>query len=535
MANIKKVLVSGTTYDIEALHFITGSLDTPAQWKDYIDSLVGQGLQIVIDTKSSSADEPATAASASTMGKLYMVAIAEQTQSGTYTEFVTVDKGASASPRYVWEKIGTTAADLTEYAKKGTYTSGAPSSNVTGSAGSETVNTTETDLGSATGSAKIDSHSIAAHSHTVNEVTVSVGSASGWSAGSVPTRQSFDYVSGVKSSGGTANALTGVKVTSSATVNTDAIKEITLSASTVTTAGPAYVEDVTHTAASLTGTKTFVTGYPNFSGGSLTGTKTFNTDAIKSASLDVKTASTTGYQQVVEEVTISDGAVGGSFNTDAIKSIGGTKNYGFSASTSTIMYNPVVNDGILSWSTANAATQDAHTGTAAAKSSPTYTKQALTPTYKWIKVTTTAASTGTVGFTAASLGTASTGTVGIDGGSITKTIKYMGHTTTAASTVSAATAVGANGTATVILSTGLATSSAYQITGVGSVPSLTVTSTTVLAPGTTLSTAGATTLTHTGTGSTTVPVTVAIGKHKHSVTTSNHTHTLSNHTHNVTI
>lgn len=90
-----------------------------------------------------------------------------------------------------------------------------------------------------------------------------------------------------------------------------------------------------------------VTGYSSFSGGSLGGTKTFNTDAIKS--------------------------------------IGGTKNYGFSSSTSDIMHSPTVTDGVLSWSTTSAATQDAHTGTAA--------------------------STGTVTFTAASLGTASTADV----------------------------------------------------------------------------------------------------------------------------
>ena len=444
MANIKQIKVGSTTYDIEALHFITGSLDTPAQWKAYIDSLVGEGLQIVIDTKSTQGDYPATAASASTMGKLYMVQLTNQTESGTYTEFITIKGGTEASPTYSWEKIGTTAADLSEYAKAGTYTSTAPSSNATGSAGGETVDTTDTNLGSATGSAKIDSHSISisAHSHTVNAATTSVGSASGWSAGTAPTRASFTHATGgVKETGGTATALTGVKVSSTTNVNNDAIKEVTLSASDVTTAGPAYVEDVTHTAATLTGTttfategiknpkttpsttstdgaayidsisgsapslggtttfvtgalksaslgttttaadgiavidsisgsapslggtktfvtgalksaslgttttstdgiavidsisgsapslggtKTFVTGYPNFSGGSASGT--FNTDAIKSAALDIKTSATTGYQPVVEEVALSGGSATGTFNTDAIKSIGGTKN-----------------------------------------------------------------------------------------------------------------------------------------------------------------------------------------------------------------
>ena len=39
MANIKKIKGSNNTnYEIEALHFVTGTLDTPAQWKEYIDS-----------------------------------------------------------------------------------------------------------------------------------------------------------------------------------------------------------------------------------------------------------------------------------------------------------------------------------------------------------------------------------------------------------------------------------------------------------------------------------------------------------------
>jgi len=125
MANVKQVKIGSTTYDVEALHFIAGSLDTPAQWKSYIDSLVGQGLQIVEDDPATSGQEPKTAASTTTMGKLYIVQFSGQTESGTYTEFITLDKGAGKDPRYVWEKIGTTAADLTEYLKKGTTYSGA--------------------------------------------------------------------------------------------------------------------------------------------------------------------------------------------------------------------------------------------------------------------------------------------------------------------------------------------------------------------------------------------------------------------------
>ena len=54
-------------------------------------------------------------ASASTMFIIYL--IAENGVSGSYVEYLTIDKGSTANPRYVWEKIGTTSADLDEYSK----------------------------------------------------------------------------------------------------------------------------------------------------------------------------------------------------------------------------------------------------------------------------------------------------------------------------------------------------------------------------------------------------------------------------------
>ena len=128
MANVKQVKFgTGTPFDIEALHFITGSLDTPAQWKQYIDDLANRGIQIVIDTAASGKQEPATTASASTMGKIYMVQFSGQTESGTYTEFITIESGTTTKT-YSWEKIGTTAADLAEYLKKDTNYSAAAKS-----------------------------------------------------------------------------------------------------------------------------------------------------------------------------------------------------------------------------------------------------------------------------------------------------------------------------------------------------------------------------------------------------------------------
>ena len=625
MANIKKILVSGTTYDVEALHFVSGTLDTPAQWKEYIDSLVGEGLQIVIDEKSSSGDYPATTASANTMGKIYMVALSGQTESGTYTEFVTVKTGTTSSPVYSWEKIGTTAADLSEYAKKGTYTSAGPSTNATGSAGAETIDTTETDLGTATGTIRLVDHTISAHSHTVNAATTSVNTDAIKDitlSASDTTTDGPAYVSAA-SLGGTktfnTDAIKDFSLSASdtstdgpayisavsGTFNTDAIKNVTLSASDTTADGPAYIESISGSAPSLTGTKTFATeGIKNpkttpsetttdgaafvesISGSapSLGGTKTFVTGYGSFSGGSGGFTPTTKYMKVSTTatsasdkgtVTLSGGSATGTFNTDAIKGISGTKNYGFSSSTSNLMYSPSVDaNGVLSWSTENAGTQDAHTGTAASTRSVSYTAPTLGGTTSFLtsavkSVALSASSTSgdgptyiesaTHSHTGASLGTASTGTVSISGGSYTATTKYMKISADSASTGTVGISGGSYTGTTKYMkktTTAASTGSVSKTTkymkhtntsaGTGTVSLSTTTkymkhtntaaSTTSVMTGATLSTAGGATLTHSvSSTAATLAVSVALGKHKHSVTTSNHTHTLSNHTHGTTI
>lgn len=488
MANIKQINLgtsqSPNIFDVEALHFNAGtSLDTPAQWKTYIDNLVGKGLQIVIDTKHASKEEPATTASAATMGKLFMVALTGQ-KSGSYTEFVTVDKGSSASPQYVWEKIGTTDADLTDYAKKtiagkaGSYTvtatslttdnGGAQTAGVditgikyqksaeaTGSAGAHTHSVTAsgdfTPAGSITGT-----QSIGAHSHTVNAsksttTVVTAGTTATDSTGSTTTANSgtagghtvngsnFTFtgtaatltadvqgasiddhtytpegtISKVTAEAhshtvnptagtvsiGTQTAATkkGIKVATeaadtasvgisggeasgTANFNTDAIKDVTLAASTVSADGPTYVESISYTKQALSGNTGLVTGYPNFNGGSASGTFV------------------TGVK------------------TDA--SVTGTKNVGFASTVNNVMSAPTVSAaGVLSWTTTNAATSDEHT------------------------MTQMAFNTGNVSWTAASLGTPSKQDVTISDGAVTPTTKYMKRTLTNAGKTLAVTGV----------------------------------------------------------------------------------------------
>lgn len=159
MPDIKQIQIGSTTYDIEALHFVLGSLSTPSDWKTYIDNAVSVGLEIVIDDKSAYGDYPDTPASSTTMGKLYLVQLSGQTTSGAYTEFITVRTGDPGNYHYEWEKIGTTAADLTDYAKKteaakpGTYSTSYTGSS--GSGGAATISTQPANLGSAAGTATV--------------------------------------------------------------------------------------------------------------------------------------------------------------------------------------------------------------------------------------------------------------------------------------------------------------------------------------------------------------------------------------------
>lgn len=132
---------------------------------------------------------------------------------------------------------------------------------VAGGSGSLTSNTTSTDgiayIASVSGGSAV--------SATTKYMKFSAGTTP--KSGATPTHTSTNTGT---NSGTAVTALTGVKVTTEPTIS--------LTANGATATGRIqYVESISSTAASLTGTKTFVTGYPNFSGGSLTGTKTFVT------------------------------------------------------------------------------------------------------------------------------------------------------------------------------------------------------------------------------------------------------------------
>lgn len=100
----------------EVVEAVTGSanLPTDAAVKAYVDAQIGSinKFDVVIGEKGLGG-EPNVAASADTMFKLYLIAD-DSASAGTYIEWITIKEGET----YRWEKIGSTAADLTGYVPK---------------------------------------------------------------------------------------------------------------------------------------------------------------------------------------------------------------------------------------------------------------------------------------------------------------------------------------------------------------------------------------------------------------------------------
>ena len=114
------------------------------------------------------------------------------------------------------------------------------------------------------------------HKHTL-VVKGTTGANSGTAVAAVTGYSNFDGGSSSLSSDTTATkgikyveevTHTPASLTGTTSFNTDAIKEVTLSASDTSTDGVKYVQEISGSAPSLTGTTSFVTGYGSFSGGS---------------------------------------------------------------------------------------------------------------------------------------------------------------------------------------------------------------------------------------------------------------------------
>ena len=156
MADIKKIKLGNTEYDISALHILDGE-GVAKSWSD-ITSLVENKISIVV------LDElPAANASSYATYKSNIVLVPNGgTGQNTKDEYVIQRAGEDPSYTYSWEKIGSTDVDLSGYAlktdaaAKGEYTTSTPSTNATGAAGAATLTTSSDGAQTATGSAEFE-------------------------------------------------------------------------------------------------------------------------------------------------------------------------------------------------------------------------------------------------------------------------------------------------------------------------------------------------------------------------------------------
>ena len=348
---IDKVQVGSTPFDISAKYIRTADT-TPAYktWED-ITKLINIGTKIVaLDTLPplSTVAEQKTAFN-NYAGDIILIPDSTKVTPGIKLEYVGITgKSSGATEDDIitsWEKIGTSEADLEDYAKKGTYNTSGPSSDVTGSeitgtgkaydatgtasvsykkadantgnAGGVTINgsnfnftgTKASLIKPNNGTTKLDHH-VYTPEGSVSKPNVELGGSS-----------TINYIKGV-ASGGTTSVITA------------AAKGISLTNDATSTTGPTYVQSVSGT---------FVTG--------------------------VKTNA----------------------------SVDGTKNYGFSSAIANtadangfaqgVMTHPVVNSsGVLSWTTVAAGTQDAHTMT-----QMTFNTDVVSSVTKYLKATPIAA------------------------------------------------------------------------------------------------------------------------------------------------
>lgn len=111
--------LTDTVSDLDAsLQALITNVATNYYTKTHIDASVAdleQQIQAVAGFDLVVVDTLPTA-SADTMKKIYLVPSANPKTQNAKDEYITIDKGAEASPRYVWEQIGSTEIDLDGYA-----------------------------------------------------------------------------------------------------------------------------------------------------------------------------------------------------------------------------------------------------------------------------------------------------------------------------------------------------------------------------------------------------------------------------------
>ena len=314
---INKIHVGTTDYQLNADYL--GGLSS-AEWK----SLVGAGFNVLVV-------ESLPTASESTQKGIYLVAHTHSADSSSdkeiYDEYVTVKSGTS----YSWELIGNTDIDISKLA--GELVTGANTAGLaTGEAGEQV----------ATGSATI----------SYMKSAEATGSAGAGVAANTGLPGAATVSDGVFSFSGTENT-----ITLSGTLPT--LDEVSVTPNG-TIGGSVSVGDHTHSINPTVKTLTYVSGTASTtkSEGAHTHTVSLATDSVTYvSSVDASTGSEAAHAHSIDASKVT----GWNEGSASLSS----KNFGFSASTSDIMSAPTVStDGVLSWTTVSAASQDALSFTA---------------------------------------------------------------------------------------------------------------------------------------------------------------------------
>ena len=301
---INKIHVGTTDYQLNADYL--GGLSS-AEWK----SLVGAGFNVLVV-------ESLPTASESTQKGIYLIADAHG-NGDSYDEYVTVKSGNA----YSWEKIGNTDIDISKLAEE-LVVSGTELT--TESAGEQV----------ATGSATV---SYMKSAEATGSAGAGVEANTGEAGGATINGSSFGF-SGTENTitlSGTLPTLSQVSFTPAGTISgkvdvgnhthsiTPTTEELTYVSGTASATGE--VEGHTHTVSLTTASATYVSDVDASTGEAVAHTHTITASKV------------TGWNE--GSTSLSE------------------KNFGFSASTSDIMSAPTVStDGVLSWTTVNAASQD---------------------------------------------------------------------------------------------------------------------------------------------------------------------------------
>ena len=485
---IKQINVGGTLYDLDA-SFIEGH-----SWED-ITNLASTSFAATVYTSLPAV--PTTNQTAKDdfykehQSELALVANSSA-EAGSYLEYILVKSGTSPNFNYVWEQIGSTKMDLSNYVQKGTYNTSVPSSNQTSNAGGATVNTSNAGSQTATGTATITYDKAAANTGNAGAATVTV---------SITVDKAAPTVTG--STTGSTSSNTGKA--GAATINTS---EQTAH---------------THTVSSSKSTLTYVSGTATGDTGS-TATEV-NTGSNGAHTHSVTTTAHSHTVNIAKATVTYVSGVTQTNNTGSSHSHSVTINtYSLNGSGNQYMYSPTVSAaGVLSWSMAtvslSAGTTSVNTASGGAHT------HGIVPT--------TATFNNITGITLST--SAPTGTAASAGDHVHEITDIPAHShTLSSSTLDVVTSVSAN--------TGDAGAHSHSVTiashshsyNAPAAHTHAITPVTATYSGSADIAAHSHSITSTAT-TVTGTASIAVSSHTHSVTIASHTHSLSNHTHSVTL